>query len=82
MFQDSMEERVEEHFEISVRFRELIERRIARLESDAAHDESVAISLENGDHILRQMRLVAVQRGEADRMKRFLRNSTTRLSSV
>ncbi len=66
-------------FEISPRFRSTIEERIARLERDAAHDESLVATLEDGDHIRRQIRLVAMQRSEALRMRLFLDSSQARL---
>lgn len=59
-------------FEVSPRFREMIEQRIARLEGDALHDEAMIPLLDNGDHIRRQRRLVNLQRAEAARMRRFL----------
>ena len=59
-------------FEIGANFRRLIEARIARLESDAALDEVTLLHLQSGDHIRRHMRLVATQRDEALRMRRFL----------
>lgn len=65
-------------FEISIRFRHAIEARIARLESDANHDEAMLVNLVSNDHMRRQMRLVAVQRDEAARMRRFLDQSKTR----
>jgi ribosome-associated translation inhibitor RaiA len=68
-----------ESFEISPRFRSTIEERIARLERDAVQDEAQVALLENGDHIRRQMRLVAIQRSEALRMRLFLDRSKTRL---
>lgn len=68
-----------EGFEISPRFRQTIEDRVARLEKDADWDESQIASLENVDHIRRQMRLVAAQRAEALRMRLFLDRSKTRL---
>jgi len=74
MFHDSTDEKVQEHFEISVRFRQMIEQRIARLESDAALDESTVTTLVNDDHIRRQLRLITAQRAEANRMRRFLEN--------
>jgi hypothetical protein len=61
-----------EGFEISPRFRRSIEERIARLEKDAAFDEAQMAFLKDGDHIRRHMRLVAIQRGEALRMRLFL----------
>ena len=67
-----------EGFEISPRFRQTIEDRIARLESDAALDEAQIQHLQNADHIRRQMRLVAVQRAEALRMRVFLDRAATR----
>jgi ribosome-associated translation inhibitor RaiA len=68
-----------ESFEISPRFRRTIEERIARLEKDAAFDEEQVPLLEDGDHILRHMRLVATQRCEALRMRLFLDRAKTRL---
>jgi hypothetical protein len=66
-------------YEISPRFRAMLEQRIARLEQDAKRDEAAVTSLEDIDHIRRQMRLVAVQRAEALRMRLFLDRATTRL---
>jgi len=68
-----------ESFEISPRFRRSIEERIARLEKDAEMDEAQVRLLADGDHILRQMRLVAVERAEALRMRLFLDRSRPRL---
>ena len=68
-----------EGFEISPRFRRTLEERIARLERDAIQDEAQVTLLEHGDHIRRQMRLVAIQRSEALRMRLFLDRSKTRL---
>lgn len=68
-----------ESFEISPRFRQTIENRIARLEKDAQWDEAQLALLEDPDHIRRQIRLVTVQRDEALRMRRFLERSQTRL---
>jgi hypothetical protein len=65
-------------FEISSRFRKLIEERIARLEDDATRDEALLPFLENSDHIRRHRRLIEAQRAEAMRMRRFLDNSRTR----
>jgi ribosome-associated translation inhibitor RaiA len=64
--------------DISPRFRSTVEERIARLERDADHDEAQISSLENVDHIRRQMRLVAVQRSEALRMRLFLYHAKAR----
>ncbi len=69
----------QEGFEISPRFRQTIEERIARLERDANHDEAQMDLLNDIDHIRRQMRLVAVQRAEALRMRLFLDRARTRL---
>jgi hypothetical protein len=66
-------------FEISVRFRQMIEKRIFCLEKDAAQDEFLVLRLENSDHVRRQLRLVAAQRSEAERMRRFLDNSRIRV---
>jgi hypothetical protein len=70
---------VNESFEISPRFRRTVEDRIARLERDAAHDEAEGARLHDGDHIRRHMRLVAVQRAEALRMRLFLDRARVRL---
>lgn len=59
-------------FEIGIRFRRMMEERIVRLESNASGDEAMVDRLENGDHIRRQLRLVAAQREEALRVRRFL----------
>lgn len=67
-----------EMYEISPRFRHLIEERIARLEQDAARDEADVARLGDIDHIRRQLRLVAVERAEALRMRLFLDRSRTR----
>ena len=68
-----------EGLEISSRFRILIEERIERLERDAASDEAALALLRHGDHIRRQMRLIAVQRAEAKRLRQFLDHSGTRI---
>jgi hypothetical protein len=67
-----------EIFEISPRFRQTIEARIARLELDANRDEARVADLLDGDHIRRHMRLVEVQRAEALRMRSFLENTRAR----
>jgi len=69
----------DETFEISPRFRITIEERVARLEKDAEFDEAQVASLTDGDHIRRHMRLVAIQRAEALRMRLFLDRARTRL---
>ena len=69
----------QEGFEISPRFRQTIEERIARLERDAEYDEGQIDLLCDIDHIRRQMRLVAAQRAEALRLRLFLDRATTRL---
>jgi hypothetical protein len=66
-------------FEISPRFRRTLEERIARLERDAERDEARADQFVDGDHIRRQMRLVAVQRTEALRMRLFLDRARIRV---
>ena len=71
---------VNESYEISPRFRRTVEERIARLERAAESDEARASQFEDGDHIRRQMRLVAVQRAEALRMRLFLDRARARLS--
>ena len=68
-----------ENYEISPRFQHTVEERIARLERDAARDEAFVAQLEDEDHIRRQMRLVAMQRAEALRMRLFLDRARTRL---
>ncbi len=70
----------QESFEISPRFRQTIEARILRLEQDANSDEAQVANLIHGDHIRRQMRLVAVERAEAHRMRTFLERCQTRPS--
>jgi ribosome-associated translation inhibitor RaiA len=70
---------VSEGFEISPRFRQTIEERVARLEKDAEFDEMQVANLSDGDHIRRHMRLVAIQRAEALRMRLFLDRAKTRL---
>jgi hypothetical protein len=56
-----------ETYEISPRFRLTVE-------------EAFVEHLTDGDHIRRQMRLVAVQRAESLRMRLFLDRAHTRLS--
>jgi ribosome-associated translation inhibitor RaiA len=68
-----------EDFEISPRFRRTIEERISRLEKDAEFDEMQVALLVDGDHIRRQMRLVAMQRAESLRMRLFLDRAKIRL---
>jgi hypothetical protein len=68
-----------EGFEISPRFRRTLEDRICRLERDAETDEAQVAALLDGDHIRRHMRLVAIQRAEALRMRLFLDRARTRL---
>jgi hypothetical protein len=65
-------------YEISPRFRQMVEERVTRLERDAARDEANVIELDDVDHIRRQMRLVATQRAEALRMRIFLDRARTR----
>ncbi|HUH61371.1 MAG TPA: hypothetical protein VLZ50_00180 [Terracidiphilus sp.] len=67
-----------ECFEISPRFRQAIAARIARLEADAALDEAKILQLVDLDHIRRQLRLVAAERAEAQRMSTFLERTRTR----
>jgi hypothetical protein len=69
----------QEGFEISPRFRQTVEERIARLERDAANDEAQLDRLDDIDHIRRQMRLVAAERAEALRMRIFLDRARPRL---
>jgi hypothetical protein len=68
-----------EGFEISPRFRQSVEARIARLEQDAANDEAQVALLRDGDHIRRHMRLVVMERSEALRMRLFLDRARIRL---
>jgi len=68
-----------ESFEISPRFRQSIERRIARLERDAESDEAFLSYLDDFDHIRRQLKLVIAQRAEALRMRLFLDRTRARL---
>lgn len=69
----------QESFEISPRFGQTIEARILRLEQDADRDEAQVANLTDGDHIRRQMRLVAVERAEAQRMRSFLDRCRSRM---
>lgn len=69
---------VRDCYEISPRFRAIIEERIERLERDAETDEAQVNALADLDHIGRQLRLVAVQRAEALRMRLFLDRSKPR----
>jgi hypothetical protein len=69
---------IPDSYEISPRFRQSLEERIARLERDADHDERMLAHLESEDHIQRHRRLVSVQRTEALRMRRFLERTTQR----
>jgi ribosome-associated translation inhibitor RaiA len=70
---------VQEVVEISPKFRQTVEERIARLERDADFDELQMNRLEDIDHIRRQMRLITAQRAEALRMRLFLDRAKTRL---
>ena len=70
-----------EQFEISPRFRRSLEERAVRLDRDASYDEEQVIRLDDPDHIRRQMRLVAVQRTEALRIRLFLDRAVTRVPS-
>jgi len=69
---------VQEGFEISPKFRQTVEERIARLEKGAQYDETQIERLDDIDHIRRQMRLVTAQRAEALRMRIFLDRARTR----
>ncbi len=64
--------------EISPRFRAMIEERIVRLEQDATRDEAQIAALDDLDHIRRHLRLVAVERAEALRMRLFLDRARSR----
>lgn len=75
----SFDSTADSSFEISPRFRKTLEDRVARLDHDAAFDEAEIARLENPDHIRRHMRLVAVERAEALRMRLFLDRAKTRL---
>lgn len=68
-----------ECFEISPRFRSFVEERIQQLERNAKFDEAQVVNLVDGDHIKRHMRMVAIQRAEALRMRLFLDSARTRL---
>lgn len=70
---------LQDGFEISPRFRQSLEDRVQHLERDADYDEAQISRLENRDHIRRQMRLVAVQRAEALRMRLFLDRAKNRV---
>lgn len=66
-------------YEVSTRFRAMLEERIAKLEADALVDEALIPLLDNKDHVRRQTQLIEAQRVEAARMRRFLENARTRL---
>ena len=68
-----------ESYEISPRFRAMIEERIEKLERDAEADEAQVARLDDIDHIRRQLRLVAMERAEALRMRLFLDRAKPRL---
>jgi len=68
-----------EGLEISPRFRHSVEERIARLEKGAEFDEAQVPFLTDRDHVRRQLRLVAVERAEALRMRIFLDRARTRM---
>ena len=70
---------VQEGFEISPKFRQTVEGRIARLEKGAEYDEAQIERLDDIDHIRRQMRLVATERAEALRLRLFLDRARTRV---
>jgi hypothetical protein len=69
-----------EGYEISPRFRAILEERIERLERDAEADEAQVDRLDDIDHIRRQLRLVAGERAEALRMRLFLDRAKPRLA--
>jgi hypothetical protein len=69
----------QESFEISPKFRRMVEERVEHLERGAAYDETQIERLDDIDHIRRQMRLVTAQRSEALRMRLFLDRAKTRL---
>jgi ribosome-associated translation inhibitor RaiA len=66
-------------YEISSRFRQTVEDRIARLERDASADEAILANLQHEDHIRRHRCLIAIQRAEALRMRLFLDRARVRL---
>ena len=66
-------------YEISPRFRQTMEERIVRLERDAIEDERTLAVLNHPDHIRRHIRLIAVQRAEALRLRLFLDQARTRM---
>jgi hypothetical protein len=68
-----------ETYEISPRFRQTMETRIARLEQDADSDELTLALLTHEDHRRRHIRLIEIQRSEACRMRQFLERSRPRL---
>jgi hypothetical protein len=65
-------------FEISPRFRQTLEQRVERLERDADFDEAQVVRLGDGDHVRRQLKLVASERMEALRIRLFLDRAGTR----
>ena len=69
-----------ETYEISPRFRQTVEDRIARLERDAASDELALAHLEQEGHIRRHRQMIAIQLAEALRMRLFLDRARNRES--
>lgn len=69
---------VNEPFEVSLRFGQMILARILELELGAVRDEQLIPSLLSEDHQGRQRALVSEQRAEAERLRNFLGASRIR----
>jgi hypothetical protein len=70
------------HFEISGRFREVVEARIERLELDAAQDALTLPQLTDPAHIERHRLLITAQIDEAIRLRARLTFSDSPFESI
>ena len=68
-----------EPYEISPRFYRALQAKALSLENDARQDEAFAATLENPDHLQRQILLIETQRDQARRLRDFLSASRTRV---
>jgi hypothetical protein len=68
-----------EPYEISSRFYRALQAKALTLENDARQDEAFAATLENPDHLQRQILLIETQRDQAKRLRDFLAASRIRI---
>jgi hypothetical protein len=68
-----------EPYEISPRFYRALYAKALTLENGARQDEAFAATLDNPDHLQRQIRLIETQRDQAKRLRDFLSASRTRI---